>query len=192
MKLKLRALFLVAVSCVLFSSTVLAHPGHGPEGGLLAGLLHPLTGIDHLLAMLAVGMYAAQRGGRSLWAVPAVFVACTALGAVLPLAGLSLPLLETGIAASVLVFGLLLAWSARLVLPLGVALAAGFALFHGFAHGAEAPVGAGSGYAAGFLTATALLHAGGIGLASLLRAPQVLRVAGGAIATVGGLLLLAA
>ncbi|HEX5513358.1 MAG TPA: HupE/UreJ family protein [Gammaproteobacteria bacterium] len=191
MTLKLRSVLVFSLTLIGFSPAVFAHPGHGLEGNLLTGLLHPLTGLDHLLAMLAVGMYAAQRGDRSLWAVPAMFVSCAGLGAALAMTGFALPLLETGIAASVLVFGLLLCLGARLALPGGIALAAGFALFHGFAHGAAAPAGAGLSYALGFLTATALLHAGGIALASLLRAPRLLRMAGGAIAAVGVLLLAA-
>lgn len=179
------------LALLLFSSAALAHTGHEAPGAL-AGLLHPLTGLDHLLAMLALGMYAAQRGGASRWALPLAFVASVAAGAVLAWAGAALPAVELGIAGSVLVFGALLALGARLALPLGVALAAGFALFHGYAHGAEAPLGAGLGYGVGFLAATALLHAVGLALVALLRAPRVWRVAGVAMTLVGGAFLVGA
>lgn len=178
---------------LLLSSAAFAHPGHEPGGSLVAGLLHPLTGLDHLLAMLAVGMYAAQCGGRALWAVPAAFVLFVMAGALAALAGIQLPLVELGIVGSVIVFGLLLSLGSQLALPLaaGLVLSAGFALFHGFAHGVEAPLGAGLGYGLGFLAMTALLHAAGIGLVLLLRSAAALRLAGGAITVIGGVLLMA-
>jgi urease accessory protein len=185
---------LSGVFLLLLSSAAFAHPGHEPGGSLAAGLLHPLTGLDHLLAMLAVGMYAAQCGGRAFWAVPGAFVLFVAAGALAAVTGIQLPLAELGIAGSVIVFGLLLSFGSQLALPLaaGLVLSAGFALFHGFAHGVEAPVGAGLGYGLGFLAMTALLHAAGIGLVMLLRSAAAMRLAGGAIAVIGGILLMAA
>jgi urease accessory protein len=165
-----------------------AHPGHDGTG-FLHGFSHPLSGLDHLLAMLAVGLWAAQMGGRARWAVPATFVGVMALGGALGMAGLHLPMMESGIAASVLVLGLLVAASARLSLAAAMPLVAVFALFHGFAHGMEMPASASCfAYAAGFVLATAALHAAGIGLGMGIQrvtsAPLV-RFAGAAIAVVG-------
>lgn len=165
-----------------------AHPGHDVTG-FTHGFAHPLSGLDHLLAMLAVGLWAAQMGGRARWAVPATFVGVMALGGALGMAGLHLPMVESGIAASVLVLGLLVALSARLSLAAAVPLVGVFALFHGFAHGAEMPASvSGFAYAAGFVLATAALHLAGIGLGMgmqrMASAPLV-RFAGVAIAVAG-------
>ena len=169
-----------------------AHPGHG-GGGFADGFAHPLHGLDHLLAMLAVGLWAAQLGGRARWAVPAAFVGAMAVGGALGMAGAGLPLAEQGIAASVLILGLLIAAAVRLPLVAGAALVGIFALCHGYAHGAEMPeTAAGAVYALGFAGATALLHGCGFGLGVLLqRAAKAewLRAGGVAISAVGVLLL---
>jgi urease accessory protein len=154
----------VAVSA-LGCSVASAHTGHGEAGDLAHGLAHPFGGLDHILAMVAVGILAVQHGGRALLALPAAFLAATLGGALLTATGIRLPLLEPGILASVLVVGLLLVVPFRLPLGAAVALIAGFAVFHGYAHLMEAPTVSGSaGYAAGVLLGTALLHAGGIAL----------------------------
>ena len=155
----------------LFAPTVAwAHTGVGPTDGLIHGLAHPVLGADHLLAMVAVGVWATQLGGRAILALPAAFVATMAIGAVAGAAGLGLPGVEAGILLSVLALGALAAAATRLPIVLAMAVVAIFALFHGHAHGTEMPATiAGWAYGMGFVTATAALHAAGIGL--VLAAP---------------------
>lgn len=168
-----------------------AHPGHVADS-LMNGLSHPLSGLDHLLAMIAVGLWAAQLGGRARWLVPASFLTVMALGGVLGMGGLVLPFAESGVAASVLILGVLIAASARLPMTAGVTLMGAFAVCHGFAHGAEMPAAASSmSYGAGFLFASALLQLSGILLALALAhgnprpTAPVFRLAGAALALVG-------
>ena len=170
-----------------------AHPGHAVTGAV-AGFVHPFSGADHLLAMLAVGLWAGRLGGQARWQLPLAFVATMVLGAVMGMAGLSLPGVETGIAASVMVLGLMLAFAATLPMVARLGLVAGFALLHGLAHGAELPVGAGAlSYVAAFTVATAALH--GIGLFAAARLPvryqSALRWVGAAIALAGGGIVMA-
>ena len=169
-----------------------AHPGHG-GGGFASGFAHPLHGLDHLLAMLAVGLWAAQLGGRAKWAVPAAFVGVMTCGGALGMAGVRLPFAEQGIVASVLILGLLIAAAVRLPLAAGLAVVGIFALCHGYAHGAEMPeTSAGAVYAFGFAVATALLHGCGFGLGVLMQRwakAEWLRASGVAIFTAGVLLL---
>lgn len=163
-----------------------AHPGHEQVSTFTSGLLHPVTGVDHLLAMMAVGLIAALVGGRMLWAMPAAFVGAMLAGAGLGLAGVTLPGVETWIIGSVIVLGLVAAMPSR-HLPHSLLLVATglFGLFHGYAHGAEAPVsGSIFGYLIGFTLTTAVLH--GIGIAAGQRLPAVVtRGAGAAIALMG-------
>lgn len=141
----------------------MAHPGYGGDSSLLGGFVHPLGGIDHLLAMTAVGLFAAHLGGRALWAVPATFVAVMALGGIFGAVGVSLPFTEAAIALSVLVFGFVIFSGITPPVLAAMALVGIFAAFHGHAHGAEMPVGAsGAVYGIGFMAATALLHGFGI------------------------------
>lgn len=195
--MRLRALFRLAAAGTLVLASALpaaAHVGHGDVHGVVHGFLHPLTGLDHMLAMVAVGMMAAFLGGRALWLVPLSFMGMMAVGGALALAGIGLPYVELGISLSVIALGLAVAL--QLPLPVGVAMAfAGvFAVFHGYAHGAEMPADAsGAAYGAGFLAATGLLHLAGIGLGLVLgrwsQASNALaRLAGGAIACAGVLL----
>ena len=156
-----RSRLLGALSLLLVAAPLAqAHPGH--EGhdftwDFSGGFAHPLSGWDHLLAMIAVGLWAAQLGGRARWLVPSAFVGVMALGAALGHAGLMFPGVEQGIAASVLVLGLLIATAVRLPVAAGMALVGLFAGFHGIAHGAEMPATAGGlSYGAGFILATAL------------------------------------
>jgi urease accessory protein len=174
-----------------------AHPGlPGHTHGFANGLAHPLTGLDHICAMIAVGLWAAQRGGRALWAVPLAFVSVMVLGGILGMACGALPFVETGIATSVLVLGVLIAASVRLPLLMSVFIVGVFALFHGFAHGAEMPATAsGLAYGTGFILATAGLHLTGIGTGLAARqwgSMQTIRYAGGAIAACGIYLFIAA
>lgn len=147
----------------------LAHTGHGEMSSFASGLVHPLTGLDHVLAMVAVGLLAAHLGGRSMLALPLVFMTMVLAGGAVALAGLALPVVEAGILASVLVLGGLIASGRSLPGSLALALCAAFALFHGQAHGAAMPAATGGAlYAAGFVAASGLLHAFGIGLGAAL------------------------
>lgn len=177
---RLTTLFAAALAFV--PAFAQAHPGHAAGAGFTHGFAHPMMGLDHLLAMLAVGLWAAQLGGRATWLVPAAFVSVMTAGAGLGMSGVHLPLVEQGIIASVLVLGLLIASAARLPLAASAALVGVFALFHGVAHGAEMPASAsGLAYAAGFALATAALHAVGLLVAKSTRGEWV-RLAGAAIA----------
>lgn len=172
----------------------LAHTGLHIGGGFGAGLAHPFLGPDHMLAMLTVGALAATAGGRALWALPATFMGAMALGGALGMAGVALPAVEQGIAASLIVFGALLATRLGLPVPAAMAVVGVFALFHGHAHGAELPeMASETAYAAGFVLATGLLHLVGIGIGlGVARfqgwAAPLRRLAGGAVA-VGGIVL---
>jgi urease accessory protein len=177
---RLTALFAAVI--VFAPALAQAHPGHAPGAGFMHGFAHPMTGLDHLLAMLAVGLWAAQLGGRATWLVPAAFVSVMTFGAGLGMSGVHLPLVEQGIIASVFVLGLLIATAARLPLAASAALVGVFALFHGFAHGAEMPVSAsGLAYASGFALATVALHVIGF-LAGRATRVEWVRWAGAAIA----------
>lgn len=184
-----RTLAVTAMS--LLAGTASAHTGdHAAAVGFAGGLAHPFMGLDHLLAMIAVGLWASQQGGRALWAVPATFVGTMALGGTLAWSGLALPLAEVAIALSVLVLGLLVATRRRLATTAGAALAAGFALFHGYVHGLEMPLAASPvPYAAGLMLATACLH--GIGIAASRVGRPAVRVAGAGIAAAGVALIFA-
>lgn len=183
----------VALAALLGTGAALAHPGHGAAVSLAAGLAHPF-GIDHLLAMVAVGVWsaAALPAGRR-WAGPLAFLAAMAAGAGLAMARVALPFVEAGVAASLLVFGAMLAFATRVPAGAGLALIAAAASLHGFAHGAELPAGASAaGYALGFLATTALLHGGGVGLGLVLRErAATLMQSIGAVLGATGLVLLA-
>ncbi len=141
----------------------LAHTYGAIDAGFAAGFGHPFLGLDHLAAMVGVGVWAAQSGWRPVWSVPLAFMSVMALGALLALAGIALPAVEGGIAASLLVLGLLVAAAVRLPLSAGAVIAAVFAVFHGHAHGAEIPQTLTPWlYVSGFVLATGVLHAAGI------------------------------
>ena len=171
-----------------------AHTFGSQGAGLIAGLTHPFVGLDHLLAMIAVGIWAGQLGGRAVWLIPLTFVSVMAAAATLASFGLLLPLMEPAIACSVLVLGLLIAGSVRLPTSVGALLVSLFAVFHGYAHGLELPqAGSPILYGAGFLLATALLHGLGIGFARNSRQHKMLqRIAGYSLIAASGLLLAAA
>jgi urease accessory protein len=173
-------------------SAAWAHVGSGSAHGFAPGFTHPIGGIDHVLAMVAVGLFAANLGGRALWAIPASFVGLMALGGLLGIQQIGVPYVELGIALSVIVLGLLVAAQIRWPVAAAMALVAVFAIFHGHAHGTEIPLAAsGTVYASGFLIATALLHAAGIALglatqmASLAYRHRIAQFGGGAIALAG-------
>ncbi|MEJ2501048.1 MAG: HupE/UreJ family protein [Campylobacterales bacterium] len=173
-------------------ASLFAHTGVGTTAGFSAGFMHPIGGLDHVLAMVAVGLWAAQMGGRALWAVPAAFVGMMLVGGTLGISGVGIPFIEMGIIASVVVLGLLIAGGIKTPVAAGMAIVGAFAIFHGHAHGTEMPVNAaGLMYMAGFVAATALLHAGGIAAGiglGRVKVERVVRMGGGAIAA-GGLLL---
>ncbi|MBI5753396.1 MAG: HupE/UreJ family protein [Hydrogenophilales bacterium] len=158
----LRPLLFIAAGALL-PPFAYAHVGAGETGGFVHGFAHPASGLDHVCAMLAIGLWAAQMGGRSVWAVPLTFVSVMALGGALSMLNISLPFVEQGIVLSVLLLGVLIAASIRFPLWLGSGMAGLFALWHGHAHGAEMPPFSSSmAYALGFMLATALLHVTGI------------------------------
>jgi urease accessory protein len=175
------------------TQTALAHPGHAGHE-FSDGLLHPLTGIDHLLAIVAVGLLALRTGGNALWAMPCAFLTSMFAGASLAVLNVSLPAVEGVVAISVLSLGILLAIPKAVPWKIAAGLVILFAAFHGYAHATEmASGGAFSMYATGFLLASALLHTtgvlGGLVIAKSLN-QQALRVTGGAIGLAGGALLI--
>jgi urease accessory protein len=177
----------LALGILLVPTLAQAHPGHGP--GIVSGIAHPFSGPDHLAAMLGVGLWAAQLGGRARFLVPGAFVATMLFGGILGSNGFAPTGMEQGIIASALVLGLLLAAAKRLSAVWAMALVAGFAVFHGMAHGSELPVGAEPvTYSAGFLVSTIALQFCGLGLGSIaLRfdQPAWLRLGGASIVLVG-------
>ena len=188
----MRRLVLLAAA-LLAPLPALAHPGGDHVHGFATGLLHPLTGLDHLAAMVAIGLWAGLLGGRSLWLLPAGFLGGMAAGGVLGMTGIGLPGVQAGILASVIVLGALVGAAGRLPAAFALPMVAAFGLLHGHAHGTEA-VGGAFGYEAGFLIATAALHGAGLLLAAgaAQRGQQVaLRFAGGASAAIAaGIVLL--
>jgi urease accessory protein len=189
------------VNLALLLTILFAPVAHtDPGSGALAGFLHPLIGLDHLLAMVAVGLLSAQLGGRAIWTVPATFVGVMALGGLLGMLGMNLPLVEFGIAASVVVLGIALLAKATLPEWVAMAFVALFAVFHGHAHGAELPAVTDTisaiAYVVGFLVATAGLHVIGalLGYISLRssRGALILRGSGLLIAMVGAYFIVGA
>lgn len=191
--------FLFTLLLLTVSGTAFAHPGHDVSG-FAAGLMHPFSGMDHLLAMVAVGLWAAQcdrkgSGVRKVWLLPATFMTMLTIGAATATQWQSLPLVEAGIATSVLSLGLLIMLSLQLPVALSVSVTAIFGLFHGYAHGLELPQSAAPAeYALGFLIATATLHFSGVaaGLAMRERHATLSRLLGSAIAISGVYLLASA
>ncbi len=181
----------LAMAAAGLSTAALAHPGHdgGSGVGLAGGFAHPFTGPDHLLAMVAVGLWASQLGRSAMWTLPVVFPAMMALGAALGTGGVMVPWIEMGILVSVVVLGAAVALRVQAPLAIGAVLVAAFAVLHGFAHGAELPSdGSAWLYGLGFVAATLILHGVGIGAGLLAQRQLVARTAGGAIAALGLLL----
>jgi len=166
--------------------------GVGDTNGFVHGITHPISGIDHILAMIAVGLYAAHLGSRALWLVPLSFVSMMIVGGAFGMAGVDLPFVEIGIGLSVVVLGLAVAWSSHIPTAGAMALVGFFAIFHGYAHGAEMPESvSGLAYGVGLVLATAMLHACGIGLGlsvgrlSMTYGNRILQVMGSAMALAG-------
>jgi urease accessory protein len=177
---------------MMLQVSLFAHTGIGMTSGFGAGFFHPIGGADHMLAMVAVGLLAAQIGKKALWIVPSAFVLMMLFGGILGISGIVLPFIEAGILASVVIFGALSAAGAKLPVASSAVIVGLFAIFHGYAHGAEMPLEAGAfDYSIGFMLATVLLHGAGIaagrGLEKAYNA-RVTRISGGAIAA-GGVLL---
>lgn len=189
-----RRILIAAAALVASTAPAFAHLNPAEHGSLAAGFSHPLFGLDHILVMIAVGLWAAQIGGRALWIVPAAFVAMMATGFALATAGVDLPFVEPAILASVVALGLLVALAMRLDLGPSAAIVGVFALFHGHAHGGELGSAGALAFSAGFATATALLHAAGIGLGIVLQRLSgsgiLARLLGGATAVAGAALML--
>ncbi|MBB2708711.1 MULTISPECIES: HupE/UreJ family protein [Rhizobium] len=188
---------LLALAAVALPAVASAHPAVGEAAGFSHGFAHPLSGLDHVLAMVMVGVLAFQLGGRALWLLPATFIMVMAIGGALGVAGVNVPFVEIGIAFSVIVLGTVVALNVRAPLAAALGVVGFFAIFHGHAHGAEMPEdAAGAAYAAGFMIATALLHVAGLSLGYVIsRAGErqgvfVTRAAGG-IATIAGVGILA-
>ena len=184
---------LLALALLGMGGTVQAHTLGLPHMDFATGLGHPLTGLDHVLVMVAVGLWAAQSGGRALWLVPLTFVLTMAAGGALGFMGIQLPMVESGIAGSVLILGILVALASRLSLAASTALVGLFAIFHGYAHGAEMAVESSAlWFSLGFMLATAILHGAGIGIALVARQGMTARLvrAGGVAIAAGGVLLL--
>ncbi len=183
-------LFILVVAVSLLQHDAAQAHLYGATGaGFEGGFVHPFSGLDHMLAMVAVGLWAAQRGGPALWVVPGAFIGVMVLGGLAGFLGLNLPFVETGIATSLMVLGLLVAFALPLHVAAMAAVVGLFAFFHGHAHGTELPEAASPlAYAGGFVLATASLHAFGVGTGMLLKRPAgqvAVRLSGAAIALAG-------
>jgi len=188
----------LSLPLVLVATAAMAHPHHAhldDYGSFMSGLLHPIFGLDHVLAMVAVGLWASLIGGRAMVVVPAAFVGVMAVGFLLALGGIGLPFVEPIILASVVVLGLVVALALPVPVAAGAAVVGFFALFHGHAHGEEMGTATMAAYGAGFVISTAALHAAGIaaglGLGRFLEDGQgrMVTQAAGALTVVGGILL---
>jgi urease accessory protein len=180
---------LLALALALAPTAAFAHPGHGAAASFAAGIAHPLTGLDHITVMVAVGLWAALKGGSALWVWPATFVGVMLVGGALGMAHVPLPYVEPGILASVVALGLMVALAVDLPVAVGGAIVGAFALLHGHAHGTEvAETLGGAEYMAGFALATASLHLAGIGFALTMQRAALrplVRLAGVACVAVG-------
>jgi urease accessory protein len=188
---------LLFVLC-LTPGAALAHTGVGSTSGFMHGFTHPLSGLDHQLAMILVGIFAYQLGGRALWLVPLTFVTVMAFGGFLGVMGAPVLFVEVGIALSVIVLGAMVAFGVKAPVAVAMGAVGLFAIFHGHAHGSEMPLDAsGFEYGIGFMMATALLHAVGIGIGFLIGmssktlGDNVYRFAGGLASVAGAALLFA-
>ena len=184
-----RAALLLLLLVLIMPATVFAHTKGGEALGFLSGLRHPVSGLDHVLAMIAVGLWGAQLGAPAVWLLPVTFPMVMAFGGMLGLMGLRLPGIEVGIAFSAIALGVAVLGEVRPRLEVAAVLVAVFAIFHGHAHGTELPPGAnGMLYSIGFVVATGTLHAAGITLGLSHRWPagrRLLRAAGGVVALAG-------
>ena len=180
---------MIALMVFVLPSTASAHTATGTIGGFLSGFQHPLTGLDHIVAMVAVGLWGAFLGGRAMWTLPVVFPVVMAMGGAMGVLGVPLPGVETGIALSGVILGAMVAFAAKPPLWVAAVIVGVFAIFHGYAHGTELPESANAmTFAAGFVISTGLLHLGGIAFGLLVKWPwgrMAVRAGGVAIALVG-------
>jgi urease accessory protein len=185
--------FLSYLALLILANTAHAHSEHGAAGGFVSGLTHPVTGLDHVVAMVAVGLWGAFLGKRAMWALPVIFPMVMALGGALGVLGVPLPFVEVGIALSGVVLGLMVLFVVKPPLWLAGVLVGIFAIFHGHAHGTELPESASPlTYAIGFVISTGLLHLCGIGFGTLTKWPAgviAVRAGGAVIAVIGALFL---
>jgi urease accessory protein len=181
--------FAVTIVLSMFAGAVCAHEGAGITGGFISGFMHPVLGWDHVVAMVAVGLWGAFLGNPAIWVLPVIFPLVMAFGGVLGVVGLPIPAVETGIAASAVVLGAMVAFAVRPPIWMAAVIVGAFAIFHGHAHGTELP-GAVNPlvYSVGFVIATGLLHLSGIALGLLVRWPVgkiAVQAGGGVIALAG-------
>lgn len=185
----LKPLQYLVVILFLSNSLSYAHGGTGLSSGLAGGFMHPLSGLDHIAAMVAVGLWGAFLGRPAIWLLPVVFPLIMVVGGVFGMLHLPIPAIETGIASSAIVLGLMVALAARPPLWVAAIMVAIFAIFHGYAHGAELPNATNPiAYSIGFVVATGLLHLSGIAFGLLVEWPQgkiAVRLGGAVIALVG-------
>lgn len=185
-----RSMSILVFMCLsLFGGAAVAHEGGGVTGGFISGFFHPILGWDHVAAMVAVGLWGAFLGRPAIWVLPVVFPMVMAFGGVLGVAGVPLPAVETGIATSAIVLGVMVVLAARPPLWVAAVVVGAFAIFHGHAHGTELPTAANPlAYSLGFVVATGLLHISGISFGLLARWPAgtvAVRAGGGVIALAG-------
>ncbi len=185
--------FSLAASLAFIAAAAQAHTGEGINTGFASGFWHPIYGWDHVVAMVAVGLWGAFLGAPAIWVLPVVFPLVMAFGGALGVLGVPIPMIETGIALSGVVLGLLIAFAVKAPIWVAAVIVGVFAIFHGHAHGTELPEAFSPyGYAVGFVIGTGLLHMAGIGLGVLTRSEvgrYAVRGTGGAIALVGALFL---
>lgn len=183
--MKTLSFLFTATLTMLLSSTAYAHEGSGITGGLISGFMHPILGWDHVVAMVAVGLWGAFLGNPSIWILPVVFPMVMAFGGALGVMGIPIPAVETGIAASAVVLGAMVAFAVRPPIWIAALIVGIFAIFHGHAHGTELPSAANPlAYSFGFVFATGLLHLSGIAFGLLVRWPV-----GNFLVRAGGILI---
>ena len=179
----------ITILLTSFAGTVSAHEAGGIAGGFASGFMHPILGWDHVVAMVAVGLWGAFLGSPAIWILPVVFPLVMAFGGALGVTGIPIPAVETGIAASAVVLGAMVAFAARPPIWIAAVIVGAFAIFHGHAHGTELPDAANPlAYSVGFVLATEMLHMGGIAFGLLVRWPAgkvAVQAGGGAIALAG-------
>lgn len=189
----MKALSAIMLLVIVAADPAFAHTGEGMSGGFVSGLMHPIFGWDHVVAMVAVGLWGAVLGAPAIWILPITFPLVMALGAALGIAGIPVPAIEIGIALSGVVLGLLVAFLVRAPIAVAAVVVALFAIFHGYAHGTELPEAANPfAYAVGFVVATGALHLSGILFGTLMRFPWgtwAIRAGGAIIALVGAAFL---
>ena len=184
-----RSIHAIALLTAVWAPSALAHLLQGEAYGFVTGFLHPISGADHVLAMVAVGLWGAQLGAPAIWVLPIAFPLVMAMGAMFGFLGVPIPGVEYGIAASAIVLGAAVAFEMRPPLVIAALVVGCFAIFHGHAHGTELPPGQSALlYSMGFVIATGCLHAVGIGIGTAHRwtwGRQFLRVAGTVVAAGG-------